>query len=138
MKKVGLIALSLVLGVFAAQNNALAEELIDSSYARSLHGADVKPVLDSAYGQYMKDICSKISDNWELPLAAKNVSITVNFSEKRDGILLGANIIKSCGNPELDETALKAVYDSLPFEAFPEASAERLINVSLELERGNK
>ena len=80
------------------------------------------------FSSYMKDVHKKIKRNWKPPKGNKTKSVTVLFKISKTGELLSCNIFKSSGDQETDNSALKAVKDTI-FEPLPKEYSKDNLNM---------
>lgn len=71
--------------------------------------------------QYQEDfvinaIKNKVEMNWVRATLAPNVTAIVAFNVNADGSVSPVTVLRSSGSPEFDESVVKAVYKSVPFE----------------------
>lgn len=76
------------------------------------------------YDSYMFKLKDKIESIWKYPATAEAKGIYgdlfITFTIKKDGTLGSVELIRTSGNRELDEAAMKALRDAAPFWPLPE------------------
>jgi TonB family protein len=71
--------------------------------------------------QYQEDfvinaIKNKVEMNWVRASLAPSISAVISFNVNTDGSVSPVSVMRSSGNPNFDESIIKAVYKSVPFE----------------------
>jgi protein TonB len=87
--------------------------------------------LGNRYGAYAELVRQRIAQNWRtsgLDSRRQSTAAVVTFSIMRDGSVRNPQISQSSGNPNIDDTALRAVYDSNPMPPLPPQIAENYIS----------
>jgi TonB family protein len=87
--------------------------------------------LGNRYGWYAELIRQRIAQNWRtagLNARSQSTPAIVSFTIMHDGSIHSPQIVQSSGNPTIDDTALRAVYDSNPMPALPPQITERYIS----------
>jgi TonB family protein len=87
--------------------------------------------LGNRYGWYAELIRQRIAQNWRtagLDARGQSAPAIVSFTILRDGTIRNPQISQSSGNPNIDNTALRAVYESNPMPALPPQITERYIS----------
>lgn len=80
------------------------------------------PLGTLGLGWYADLIRQRIAQNWNtngLDSRAQSTPAVVSFWIMRDGSIRSPQIVQSSGNPSIDNTALRAVYQSNPLPALP-------------------
>ena len=78
--------------------------------------------LGNRLGWYAELIRERIAQNWRtngLDARSQSSPAIVSFTIMRDGTVRNPQIVQSSGNPTIDNTALRAVYESNPMPALP-------------------
>ncbi|SRR5579884_174537 len=89
------------------------------------------PLGDNRLGWYAQLIRDRIAQNWNtngLAASTQRAPAIVAFTIMRDGSIRNPQIVQSSGNPEIDNTALRAVYQSAPLPPLPPQVAESSIS----------
>jgi periplasmic protein TonB len=87
--------------------------------------------LGNRLGWYAELIRQRIAQNWRtngLDARSQASPAIVNFTIARDGTIGDPKIVQSSGNPTIDNTALRAVYDSSRLPALPPQITENSIS----------
>ncbi len=75
------------------------------------------------YGWYVEAVKNRISSNWLLSIINPEIlsarRVYVEFTVLRDGTITNVSLTQSSGIPEVDRSALRAVYASSPLAALP-------------------
>lgn len=69
----------------------------------------VRAPSDFEFAFYLNQVRSIIERNWQPATENRNLSVTVNFTINRDGVVSGLTIESSSGNATLDRLAMRAV-----------------------------
>jgi periplasmic protein TonB len=78
--------------------------------------------LGNRLGWYAELIRERIAQNWRtngLDARSQSSPAVVSFTIMRDGSVRNPQVVQSSGNPTIDNTALRAVYESNPMPALP-------------------
>jgi protein TonB len=78
--------------------------------------------LGNRLGWYAELIRERIAQNWRtngLDAGSQQSPAIVSFTIMRDGSVRNPQVVQSSGNPTIDNTALRAVYESNPMPALP-------------------
>jgi protein TonB len=82
-------------------------------------GIGPNSMLGNRYGAYAQLIRDRLLENWQTNgLHSQGSPAVVDF-HVQNGKILDAKIVQSSGNPEIDNSALRAVYASDPLTPFP-------------------
>ena len=87
--------------------------------------------LGTRLGWYAEIVRQRIAQNWRtngLYGATQMSPAIVSFYIMRDGSIRSVQLIQSSGNPSLDNSALRAVYDSNPLPPLPAQVSENYIS----------
>jgi periplasmic protein TonB len=87
--------------------------------------------LGNRLGWYAELIRQRIAQKWltnGLDARSQGAPAIVSFSISRDGGIASPRIVQSSGNPTIDNTALRAVYDSSPLPPLPPQITENSIS----------
>jgi protein TonB len=82
-------------------------------------------------GAYAELIRQRIAEKWQtsgLDAHSQSSPAVVSFDISRDGGIRGPKIVQSSGNPTIDNTALRAVYDASPLPPLPPQITESSIS----------
>ena len=77
------------------------------------------PLGDGRLGWYAELIRQRLTQNWHAAGLGAGAPVIVNFNILRDGSVRDVRVFQSSGNPTIDNTALRAVYDSNPLPPLP-------------------
>ena len=89
------------------------------------------PLGNNRLGWYAELIRQRIAQNWNtngLDGRTQSTPAVVSFWIMRDGSIRDPQIVQSSGNPSIDNTALRAVYQSNPLPALPGQVTESSIS----------
>jgi periplasmic protein TonB len=82
-------------------------------------------------GAYAEIIRQRIAEKWQtngLDARSQTTPAAVSFDISRDGSIHNPKIVQSSGNPTIDNTALRAVYDAGPLPQLPPQITESSIS----------
>jgi TonB family protein len=86
------------------------------------------------YGWYVEAARNRISNNWLMSTISSNIlsarRIYVSFDILRDGAIIDVRLTQSSGNPEVDRSALRAIYASNPLGPLPQDYSGSKVSVS--------
>jgi periplasmic protein TonB len=89
------------------------------------------PLGNNRLGWYAELIRQRIAQNWNtngLDSRTQSTPAIVSFWIMRDGSIRSPQIVQTSGNPSIDNTALRAVYQSNPLPALPAQVSESSIS----------
>lgn len=86
-----------------------------------------EPVAD--FKPYMKKLQKDIKKNWNPPKGNSSKRVVVLFKIEKSGKLLETKIKKSSGDTDIDNAAIKAIYDTAPFEPLPKEFTGESIDI---------
>ena len=89
------------------------------------------PLGSNRLGWYAQMIRDRIAQNWNTNGLAARTQIApaiVAFVIMRDGSVRNPQIVQSSGNPSIDDTALRAVYQAAPLPPLPPQITENSIS----------
>jgi periplasmic protein TonB len=86
------------------------------------------------YGWYVEAARNRISSNWLMSTISSNVlsahRVYVSFDILRDGTITNVRLTQSSGNPEIDRSALRAIYASNPLGPLPQDYSGSKVSVN--------
>jgi periplasmic protein TonB len=88
------------------------------------------PLGNNRLGWYAEMIRDRIAQNWNtngLAGAGQMAPAIIAFVIMRDGTIRNPQVVQTSGNPTIDNTALRAVYQSNPLPSLPPQIAENSI-----------
>lgn len=77
-----------------------------------------------ALSKYVGDVYVKIYEHWKDPLGGGNGIVQVSFSIFPKGNITMPKILKSSGDPKLDNLAIRAIKNAVPLPPFPKEIRE--------------
>lgn len=77
-----------------------------------------------ALSKYIGEVYVKIYKNWKDPLGGGNGRVQVSFSIFPRGNIAMPKILKSSGDPKLDNLAIRAIKNAVPLPPFPKEIKE--------------
>jgi TonB family protein len=89
---------------------------------------------DFRYGWYQTSIESKLRSSWRKPAATagETQTATVSFLILRNGTVRDVQVVTPSGNPAMDISAMRAVYDANPLPVLPRGWDGDSVHVSME------
>ena len=86
------------------------------------------------YGWYRTALEAKLRSSWRKPLATAGVTqtATVSFVILRNGTVKDVRVVTASGNPTMDLSAMRAVYDAAPLPPLPRGWSGDSVHVSME------
>jgi protein TonB len=113
--------------VFSETKQAVSNPMYAAQAGAGQVGIGPNSVLGTRLGWYAQLIRERLAQNWQtngLNAQSQTAPAIVNFHILRDGSIRDPKIVQSSGNPEIDNTALRAVYASNPLRPLPPQVAE--------------
>jgi len=95
---------------------------IDSSKLSPL--GDLKKSNRAALSKYAGEVYLKIFKNWKDPLGGGSGRVKISFTIFPKGIISMPKILKSSGDPKLDNLAIRAIKNAVPLPPFPKEIKE--------------
>jgi protein TonB len=117
--------------VYSRSPQALSSPMYGMQSGAGQVGIGPNSPLGNRLGWYAELIRQRIAQNWRtngLDSRSQSSPAVVSFSIMRDGTVRSPKIVQSSGNPDIDNTALRAVYDANPLPALPGQIAESEIS----------
>jgi len=117
--------------VYSSTRQAMSNNMYAPQSGGGQVGVGPHSPLGSRYGWYAELIRQRIAQNWRtngLDARSQSSPAVVSFTILRDGTIRNPQISQSSGNPNIDNTALRAVYDSNPMPALPPQITENYIS----------
>jgi protein TonB len=113
--------------VYSRTPQAVSNPMYAAQAGAGQVGIGPNSVLGNRLGWYAQLIRDRLAQNWQtngLNARMQSAPAIVNFHILRDGSIRDPKIVQSSGNPEIDNTALRAVYASNPLSPLPPQVAE--------------
>jgi TonB family protein len=117
--------------VYSRAQQAVSNPMYAAQSGGGQVGVGPNSPLGQRYGWYANLIRERIAQNWRtngLDARSQSSPAIVSFSIMRDGTVRNPQVTQSSGNPNIDNTALRAVYDSNPMPALPPQITESYIS----------
>ncbi|MBV8069897.1 MAG: cell envelope integrity protein TolA [Acidobacteriaceae bacterium] len=117
--------------VFSHSRQALSNPMYAPQSGGGQVGIGPNSPLGSRLGWYAELVRQRIAQNWHtsgLDMRSQTSPAIVSFFIMRDGTVRDPKIIESSGNPNIDSTALRSVYDSSPLPPLPAQVSESYIS----------
>jgi protein TonB len=108
--------------VYSQTRQALASPMYSTPGGAGQVGVGPNSMLGNMYPAYADLVQRQIATNWRtagLDARSQQAPTIVSFTIQRDGSVRDIRQIQSSGNPSIDSTALRAVYDSNPLPPLP-------------------
>lgn len=117
--------------IYSRSQQAVSNPLYSMPSGGGQVGIGPNSPLGNRLGWYAELIRQRIAQNWRtngLDARSQASPAIVNFTIARGGTISDPRIVQSSGNPTIDNTALRAVYDSSPLPPLPAQIAESSIS----------
>jgi protein TonB len=126
--------------VFSSAGGALVSPIMGTTGSGTT-GLGTGSPLGDRFGAYASLLAQRIAQNWRTqdidPRIKTAPPVVVNFTLMRDGTIRNIGVKQSSGNPLIDRSAVRALYDLGKFEPLPRAYErnEAVIEFWFELKR---
>lgn len=117
--------------VYSSARQAVSNPMYAPQSGGGQVGVGPNSTLGNKYGWYAEMLRQRIAQNWRtagLDIRSQSSPAVITFSIMRDGTVRNPQVTQSSGNPNIDNTALRAVYDSNPLPALPPQITENYIS----------
>jgi periplasmic protein TonB len=117
--------------VYSRTRQAVSSPMYGAQSGSGQVGIGPNSPLGNRLGWYAEMIRERIAQNWNTNgLDARNqmAPAIISFTILRDGTVRNPQVVQSSGNPSIDNTALRAVYSSSPFQPLPPQITESYIS----------
>jgi protein TonB len=117
--------------VYSQSKQALSNPMYAPQSGAGQVGIGPNSPLGNRLGWYAELVRSRIAQNWHtngLDARSQTSPAIVSFIIMRDGSVRDVKMAQSSGNPTIDNTALRAVYDSNPLQPLPPQINESYIS----------
>ncbi|MBV9761455.1 MAG: TonB family protein [Acidobacteriaceae bacterium] len=107
--------------VYSHSPQALSNPMYSTPGGAGQVGIGPNTMLGNQYGAYGELVRQRIAQAWQtngLPHRQASPTI-ISFTIQRDGTIRDPRVLQGSGNPSIDNSALRAVYDASPLPAFP-------------------
>jgi protein TonB len=88
------------------------------------------------YSWYLSIVQGKVSSNWSQPSARliveDSLTTSVSFVIRRDGSVHDVRVVRSSGRSTVDQSAAKAVRESVPFPPLPDDYLEQRLDITID------
>ncbi|HSU62080.1 MAG TPA: TonB family protein [Bryobacteraceae bacterium] len=108
--------------VYSRSPQAVANPMYNIQSGAGQVGIGPNSPLGNRLGWYAELVRQRIAEKWQtngLDARSQRSPAIVSFYIMRDGSIRTPKIVQSSGNPSIDNTALRAVYDASPLPALP-------------------
>jgi protein TonB len=108
--------------VYSHTRQALSNPMYNVQSGAGQVGIGPNSPLGNRLGWYAELVRQRIADKWQtngLDARSQSGPAIINFYIMRDGSIRSPKVVQSSGNPSIDNTALRAVYDANPLPALP-------------------
>lgn len=116
--------------VYSQTRQALSSPMYSTPGGAGQVGIGPNSMLGNRLGWYAELVRQRIAEKWVtagLDGRSQNAPTIVSFTIQHDGTIRNPQVSQSSGNPSIDNTALRAVYDSSPLPALPPQIADSSI-----------
>lgn len=117
--------------VYSQSRQALSNPMYAPQNGGGQVGIGPNSPLGSRLGWYAELVRQRIAQNWHtngLDVRSQSSPAIVSFTILHDGTVREPRILQSSGNPTIDNTALRAVYDANPLPPLPPQISESYIS----------
>src|SRR6202034_2591310 len=101
--------------VYSHSPQALSSPMYSAPGGAGQVGIGPNSMLGNRLGWYAELVRQQIAQSWRtngLDARSQNAATIVGFTIQRDGSVRDPQVIQSSGNPSIDNTALRAIYDA--------------------------
>ncbi len=113
--------------VYSQTRQAVSNPMYSAQAGAGQVGIGPNSLLGNRLGWYAQLVRDRVAQNWltnGLNGRTQTAPAVVSFHILRDGTIRNPQIVQSSGNPEIDNTALRAVYASSPLSPLPPQISE--------------
>ena len=117
--------------VYSSVRQAVSSPMYGAQSGAGQVGIGPNSPLGTRLGGYAELVRERIAQNWRtagLDARTQAAPAMVGFTILRDGTVRSVQLLQSSGNPTIDDTALRAVYNSNPLPQLPPQVAESSIS----------
>jgi protein TonB len=117
--------------VYSQSRQAVSSPMYGAQSGAGQVGIGPNSPLGNRLGGYAELVRQRIAQNWRtsgLDARTQATPAIVSFVILRDGTVRNVQTVQSSGNPTIDDTALRAVYNSNPLPPLPPQVAESSIS----------
>ncbi len=117
--------------IYSHSTPALSNPMYGGPSGSGQVGIGPNTLLGNRLGWYAELVRQRIAQNWHtnaVDARSQNTPAIIGFLIMRDGTVRNPQVIQSSGNPSIDNTALRAVYDSNPLPQLPPQVTESYIS----------
>jgi protein TonB len=117
--------------VYSQSRQAVSSPMYGAQSGAGQVGIGPNSPLGNRLGGYAELVRQRIAQNWRtsgLDARTQAAPAMVGFIISRDGTVQSVQLVQSSGNPVIDDTALRAVYNSSPLPPLPPQVAESSIS----------
>jgi TonB family protein len=117
--------------VYSQSRQAVSSPMYGAQSGAGQVGIGPNSPLGNRLGGYAELVRQRIAQNWRtsgLDASTQAAPAMVGFIISRDGTVQSVQLVQSSGNPVIDDTALRAVYNSSPLPPLPPQVAESSIS----------
>ena len=117
--------------VYSSSKQAMSNPMYGMQASAGQVGIGPDSPLGNRLGWYAQRIRNILAQNWQtsgLDVRSQSAPAIVSFHIQRDGTIRLPEIVQSSGNPNIDNTALRAVYAASPLPPLPPQITENDIS----------
>lgn len=117
--------------VYSSTRQAVSNPMYNVQSGAGQVGIGPNSPLGNRLGWYAELVRQRIAEKWQtngLDARSQSSPAVISFYIMRDGSVRTPKVIQSSGNPSIDNTALRAVYDASPLPPLPPQIAESYIS----------
>lgn len=108
--------------VYSSSRQAVSNPMYNVQSGAGQVGIGPNSPLGNRLGWYAELVRQRIAEKWQtngLDARSQSSPAVISFYIMRDGSIRTPKLVQSSGNPSIDNTALRAVYDASPLPALP-------------------
>ena len=117
--------------IYSRTRTAVSSPLYGGTTGSGQVGIGPNSPLGSRLGWYAEIVRERIAQKWltnGLDPRSQNSPAIVSFTISRDGAIRDVRVLQSSGNPNIDNTASRAVYEASPLPALPPQITDNAIS----------
>jgi protein TonB len=117
--------------VYSSTRQAVSNPMYNVQSGAGQVGIGPNSPLGNRLGWYAELVRQRIAEKWQtngLDARSQSSPAIISFYIMRDGSIRTPKLVQSSGNPSIDNTALRAVYDASPLPALPPQISESYIS----------
>ena len=119
----------------APQNYQQKQKQKPTSYApKSQYSKNYSNTNDTDFSPYMEKVQRRIKSNWYPQKTSESTHVTVLFKVDKSGRLTDAKIIDSSGDADAERAAIRALYQTAPFDPLPSSYSGSSVDIQFKFD----